>query len=148
MSSPTPPTATSSILPASVAAVVERKLLIETVRIYRPGPMVLDPATGQYVPGPDVTVYEGPGAHRPAGGPGIVLRLEGQPYRDDGDARYTLFTPLSAPVASTGDLVTVVHSEDSAAIGRVWTVLDPGETGTVEVLRATWMRIQKTGGTA
>ncbi|MER5642056.1 DUF6093 family protein [Kitasatospora sp. NPDC002227] len=148
MSSPTSPTDSNSILPASLATLVERKLLNDTVRIYRPGPMVLDPTTGQYVPGPDVTVYEGPGAHRPAGGPGIVLRLEGQPYRDDGDARYTLFTSLSAPVAATGDLVTVVRSEDSAAIGRVWTVLDPGETGTVEVLRTTWMRIQKSGGTA
>ncbi|GAA0695093.1 hypothetical protein GCM10010193_57270 [Kitasatospora atroaurantiaca] len=148
MSTPTDTSAQSGILPNSVIALVERKLLTDTVRIFRPGPMVLDPTTGQYVPGPDVIVYEGPGAHRPASGPGIVLRLEGQPYRDDGDARYTLFTPLSAPVAAIGDRVTVVHSEDTAAVGRVWRVLDPGETATVEVVRATWMRIDKAGGTA
>ncbi|MEV4557195.1 DUF6093 family protein [Kitasatospora sp. NPDC049285] len=131
-----------------MAAIVAKKLLKDVVRIFRAGPLVLDPESGQMVPGPDTVIWEGPGAHRPAGGPGVVLRLEGQPYRDDGDARYLLFTPLSAAVAELDDLVTVVESEDSAAIGRVWRVLDPGETSTLQVVRATYMRIERTPGGA
>lgn len=35
---------------------------MDTVQIFRPGPEVLDPDTGVYVPGPDIVVYEGLGA--------------------------------------------------------------------------------------
>ncbi|MFC8449485.1 DUF6093 family protein [Kitasatospora sp. NPDC057223] len=143
---PSPGTPTSE---SGVIAIIERALLSdETVRISAPGPQVFDPETGQYVPGPPTVQYEGPGAHRAAGGPGLVLRLEGQPYKDDGDGRYLAFTPLSAPVAPEGAEVTIVASRDSAAVGRVFTVLDPGESGTHSVLRTTWMRISKTGGAA
>ncbi|MEU5383228.1 DUF6093 family protein [Kitasatospora cineracea] len=146
MTTPPPSPGTSTPEPGSVIAIVERALLSdETVRISVPGPQVLDPNTGQYVPGPPAVLYEGPGAHRASGGPGLVLRLEGQPYRDDGDGRYLLFTPLGAPVASEGAEVTIVASRDGAAVGRVFKALDPGETGTHSVVRSTWMRITKTG---
>ncbi|WP_344462353.1 DUF6093 family protein [Kitasatospora kazusensis] len=141
----TTPTPASGLRLDGVTALVERKLLEDVIRIYRPGPQVLDPATGQLEPGPDLVVWSGPGAHRPVSGPGIVLRLEGQPYKDDGEGRYLLFTPLSAPVAEFGDFVTMVESRDGAAVGRVWRALDPGETGTLQVVRTTWMRIEKTG---
>ncbi|MFD7639574.1 DUF6093 family protein [Kitasatospora sp. NPDC059795] len=135
--------------PGGVIAAVERMLLSdETVRISVPGTPVFDPDTGQYVPGPPEVLYEGPGAHRASGGPGLVLRLDGQPYKDDGDGRYRLFTPLSAPVAPEAAEVTIVSSVDGAAAGRVFTVLDPGETGTHSVVRVTWMRITKAGAAA
>ncbi|MFJ4791746.1 DUF6093 family protein [Kitasatospora purpeofusca] len=147
----TTPTDPSSGMPApgGIVSVVERLLLSdEEVRISAPGPQIFDPNTGQYVPGPDVVAYEGSGLHRASGGPGVVLRLEGQPYRDDGDGRYLLFTPMAAPVAAEGNTVTIVKSKDPAAIGRTFKVLDPGETGGMSVLRTTWMRIAKTGAAA
>ncbi|MFE2346121.1 DUF6093 family protein [Kitasatospora cineracea] len=142
----TPSPATSTGTPeAGIIATVERMLLTETVRIAAPGPQVLDPDTGQYVPGPAVIVYEGPGQHRAAGGPGIVLRLEGQPYKDDGDGRYLLFTPLGAPVALEGNDITVLASPDPGAIGRTFHVLDPGQSGGMSVVRSTWMRLATVG---
>ncbi|WP_316521135.1 DUF6093 family protein [Kitasatospora brasiliensis] len=146
----TPTTDPGTAMPESggVAAIVERLLLTEKIRIGEPGPQIFDPNTGQYVPGPDVVKFEGPGLHRASGGPGIVLRLEGQPYKDDGDGRYMLFSPLSAPVAMEGDTVTIVESTDPAGSGRVFKVLDPGESGGLSVVRRTWMRIEKAGGAA
>ncbi len=145
MTTPSSPSSTGLPLDG-VAAIVERALLADKVRIFGPGPQILDPETGQYHPGPDVVAYEGPGAHRPVGGPGIVLRLEGQPYRDDGDGRYLLYTPLGAPIPAEGQQVTIVESKDQGAVGRIFLVLDPGETGTLQVVRTTWMRVQKTSG--
>nr|BEK65701.1 hypothetical protein KPHV_29280 [Kitasatospora purpeofusca] len=147
----TTPTDPSSGMPApgGIISIVERILLSdEEVRISQPGPQIFDPTTGQYVPGPDVVAYEGPGLHRASGGPGVVLRLEGQPYRDDGDGRYLLFTPLTAPVAGEGNTVSIVKSKDPAAVGRTFKVLDPGETGGMSVVRTTWMRIEKAGAAA
>lgn len=149
MTTPPPTPGTGTPESGGVAGIVERILLSdETLRISEPGPQILDPNTGQYVPGPAVVSYEGPGLHRASGGPGLVLRLEGQPYKDDGDGRYLMYTPLSAPVAKEGDEVTVVKSKDAAAVGRTFKVLDPGETGALSVVRTTWMRIDKVGGTA
>ncbi|WP_406200061.1 DUF6093 family protein [Kitasatospora sp. NBC_01560] len=139
MSTPPPP----GLLPAGLPARVERLILQdEVVRISEPGPQVLDPATGQYVPGADVVRYEGPGLHRASDGPGVVVRPEGLPYVRVGDGRYLLLTPLSAPVAVEGNRVTVVKSRDPAAVGRTFRVLDPGETGAMSVVRTTWMQIE------
>ncbi len=145
MTTPTP-LPSSGLFLGGIVGIVERTLLSDEVQIYGPGPEIFDPETGQYHPGPDVVMYEGPGAHRAAGGPGLVLRLEGQPYRDDGDGRYLLFTPLSAPAAEEGQLVKILKSKDPAAVGRVFKVLDPGETGTIQVVRPTWMRIETVAG--
>ncbi|MFF0409694.1 DUF6093 family protein [Kitasatospora sp. NPDC004745] len=149
MTTPTTEPSPGAPAPTGIVAIVERMLLSdEVVRISEPGPQVLDPATGQYVPGPAVVKFEGPGLHRASGGPGIVLRLEGQPYKDDGDGRYILFTPLASPVAAEGNQVTIVKSKDPAAAGRNFKVLDPGESGAMAVVRTTWMRIEKAGGGA
>ncbi|WP_411142320.1 DUF6093 family protein [Streptomyces sp. x-80] len=123
----------------AVSAIVEKKILTAKIRIYREGVPVFTPETGQYEPGPPVTVYEGSGAIFPVGGASVVLHLAGQPYVDDTTSRYWLLTPLSAPVASREDMVTVLEAEDEAAIGRSWRVLDIGQTSTLSVLRKTWV---------
>ncbi len=58
---------------AAVAPIVETRILVDTIQIFRPGPEVLNPDTGEYEPGPDVIVCEGAGAVFGAGGPGPVL---------------------------------------------------------------------------
>ncbi|MGM9465383.1 DUF6093 family protein [Streptomyces murinus] len=131
----------------AVSAIVEKKILKDKIRIYRPGEPVFNPDTGQYEPGPPVTIHEGPGAIFPASGPSVVLHLAGQAYVDDTPSRYRLLTPLSAPVASREDTVAVVESDDESAIGRTWRVIDIGETSTLSVVRTTWVdqNTQKTG---
>ncbi|WP_432089325.1 DUF6093 family protein [Streptomyces sp. bgisy095] len=52
------------------------------------------------------------------GGPSSVLHRAGQAYVDDTPSRYRLLMPLSAPVASREDTITVVEAEDEAVIGR------------------------------
>ncbi|WP_329317986.1 DUF6093 family protein [Streptomyces sp. NBC_01262] len=132
----------------AVSAIVERKVLTDTVRIYRPGDLVFNPETGQYEPGPPVTVHEGSGAVFSSGGPGIVLNLEGQAYVDDTTSRYRLLTPLAAAVASRGDFVTVLASQDAGMVGRIWKAMDLGDTNTLSVVRTTWLdqQTQTTGG--
>ncbi|MEV0257721.1 DUF6093 family protein [Streptomyces sp. NPDC050732] len=123
----------------TISAIVEKKILTDKIRIFRAGEPVFNPDTGQYEPGPPVTVYEGPGAVFPASGPSMVLHLAGQPYVNDTPSRYRLLTPLSAPVASREDKVAVLESEDESATGRTWRVLDLGETSTLLIVRTTWV---------
>lgn len=131
----------------AVSAIVEKKILTNKVKIYRHGEPVFNPDTGQYEPGPLVTIYEGPGAIFPKGGPSVVLHLAGQAFVDDTPSRYRLLTPLSVPVASREDTVTVVEAEDASAIGRTWRVIDIGETSTLSIVRTTWVdqNTQRTG---
>ncbi|MFF2205265.1 DUF6093 family protein [Streptomyces sp. NPDC058145] len=82
--------------------------------------------TWGHEPGPPVTIYEGPGAIFPTGGPSAVLHPAGQAYVDDTPSPYRLFTPLSAPAASREDTVAVVEAEDESAIGRTWRVCGSG----------------------
>ncbi|WP_406435575.1 DUF6093 family protein [Streptomyces sp. NBC_01589] len=56
---------------------------VDTVEIFRPGEPVFDPDSGEYHPGPDQILYTGAGAIFAAGGPGLVLSLEGQAYADE-----------------------------------------------------------------
>ncbi|MCZ4098296.1 DUF6093 family protein [Streptomyces sp. H39-C1] len=130
---------TEGLTLGAVSAIVEKKILTDRIRIYRPGTPVFNPDTGQYEPGPPVTVYEGPGAIFPANGPAVVLHLAGQAYVDDTASRYRLMTPLSAPVASREDTVTVIDADDQAAFGRTWRVIDIGETSTLSIVRTTWV---------
>ncbi|MGW6238374.1 DUF6093 family protein [Streptomyces sp. NPDC055094] len=130
---------TEGLTLGAVSAIVEKKILTNKIKIYRPGEPVFNPDTGQYEPGPPVTIYEGPGAIFPAGGPSVVLHLAGQAYVDDTPSRYRLLTPLSAPVASREDTVTILEADDEPAIGRVWRVIDIGEISTLSVVRTTWV---------
>ncbi|MFF3256416.1 DUF6093 family protein [Actinacidiphila glaucinigra] len=86
---------------------------------------VLDPDSGECIPGPDTIIYDGPGAIFAACGPGLVLSLEGRAFADDTRNRYRLLTPLPAPLASREDHVRVTHAtRDGGPINRVWRVLD------------------------
>ncbi|MFE7395198.1 DUF6093 family protein [Streptomyces sp. NPDC057557] len=123
----------------AVSDLVERKILTDIVRIFRPGEPVFNEETGMYDPGPDVVIYNGPGAIFPDSGPGIVLHLEGQAHVDDSASQYKLHTPLSAPLASRGDTVELTKAADLAALGRTWRVLDLGQTSTLAVVRTTFL---------
>ncbi|MFG2022312.1 DUF6093 family protein [Streptomyces sp. NPDC048825] len=131
----------------AVSAIVEKKILTDVIKIYRPGDPVFNPDTGQYEPGPPVGIYEGRGGIFPSGDPGIVLHLEGQAYVDDSSSKYKLLTPLDAPVASRGDTVSVVASADPAAVGRTWRVLDVGQSSTLAVVRTTFLDQNTQSGT-
>ncbi|MFF3659255.1 DUF6093 family protein [Streptomyces olivochromogenes] len=128
--------------PISLAALapVMARIKVDTVQIFRPGPQVLNEDTGVYEPGPDVIVREGMGAVFSAGGPGMVMSLAGQAYRDDTRDRYRLLMPLEAPLASRDDCVRATHAaQDQGLLNRVWRVLDISDANTLAVVRTTWM---------
>ncbi|WP_086732652.1 DUF6093 family protein [Streptomyces glaucescens] len=119
-------------------------LMIDTVRVTRPstGAPVLDPATGRLThPEPEI-VYEGPGAVLSAGAPGGINALPSAtlPWTEETTSPARLLTPLSAPIPARDDLVMVVavhNPANTALLGRVWFVQDPGRASTVEVVRTT-----------
>ncbi|MFI5799064.1 DUF6093 family protein [Streptomyces sp. NPDC051677] len=128
--------------PISLAALepVLKRILVDTVQMFRPGPQVLNEDTGVYEPGPDVIVWEGLGAVFAAGGPGMMMSLAGQAYQDDTRNRYQLLTRLDVPVASRDDRVRVtVASVDQGLLNRVWRVLDLSQAQTLAIVRTTWM---------
>jgi hypothetical protein len=130
---------TSPISLAALAPVMKR-IMADTVQIFRPGPQVLNEETGLYEPGPDVIVWEGLGAVFAAGGPGMVMSLAGQAYQDDTHDRYRLLTPLEAPLASRDDCLRVTNAtQDQGLLNRVWRVLDISDANTLAVVRTTWM---------
>ncbi|MFH8772015.1 DUF6093 family protein [Streptomyces sp. NPDC017958] len=128
--------------PISLAALepVLKRILVDTVQMFRPGPQVLNEATGEYEPGPDVILWEGLGAVFSAGGPGMVMSLAGQAYQDDTRNRYQLLTWLDAPVASRDVRVRVrTATVDQGLLNRVWRVLDLSQAQTLAIVRTTWM---------
>lgn len=136
----TTPAPSEGLSLAAVAPIVETRILVDTVEIFRPGPEILDPDSGEYVPGPDTIVYQGPGAVFAAGGPGLVLSLEGQAFADDTRNRYKLLTPLSATLASREDQVRVtVATQDPGLLNRTWRVLDISDANSLAVVRTTWL---------
>ncbi|MFJ3763086.1 DUF6093 family protein [Streptomyces sp. NPDC090080] len=123
--------------------------MADTVQVFRPGPEVLDPDTGVYVPGSEISVYEGSGAVFAVGGPGLVVAVAGQPVPDGPRDRYRLLTPLDDPMASRDDSVRVIAAtQDQGLLNRVWRVLDSSGANTLSVVRTTWMdeSTQTTGG--
>lgn len=135
----TPPSSEGLTL-AAVASIVETRILVDAVDIFRPGPQILNPDTGVYEPGPAAIVYRGSGAIFSQGGPGLVLSLEGQAYADDTRNCYRLLTPLDAPMASRDDCVRVTAAtQDQGLLNRVWRVLDISDANTLAVVRTTWM---------
>ena len=133
-------TTTEGLTLGAVSDIVKSKVLVDTVQIFQAGPEVLDPDSGEYKPGPDTIIYEGPGAILALGGPGLTLSLEGQAYVDDTSSRFKLLTPLDAPLASRGDLVRVtVATQDAGLINREWRVLDISDANTLAVVRTTWL---------
>jgi hypothetical protein len=135
----------------AVSAIVKDKVLVDTVQIFRAGPQILDPDSGEYQPGPDTILYEGPGAVFAAGGPGLTLMLEGQAFADDTRNRYRLLTPLSAPMASRDDQVRItVATQDPGLLNRTWRALDLSGANSLAVVRTTWLEesTQATNGQA
>ncbi|WP_327421131.1 DUF6093 family protein [Streptomyces sp. NBC_01230] len=136
----TPPAPSEGLTLAAVAPIVETRILVDTVEIFRPGPQILNPDTGVYEPGPDTIVYTGSGAIFSQGGPGLVMSLEGQAYADDTRNRYRLLTPLDVPLASREDHVRViVATQDPGLMNRVWRVLDISDAKSLAVVRTTWL---------
>lgn len=58
----TPPSQSEGLSLAAVAPIVESHILVDTIEIFRPGPEILDPNTGEPGQTPTSMVYEGPGA--------------------------------------------------------------------------------------
>lgn len=123
---------------------IARNLLVDTVRVTRPalGAPVLDDATGELVYPAAAVVYEGPGAVQPGNAQGQFSGdpTAGQPWVMETKSMYTLLTPLDAPIPAKDDLVavTAVHNAaNGALLGRSWICDDPGNAGTVEVVRKT-----------
>jgi hypothetical protein len=131
---------TEGLTLGAVSDIVKTRILVDKVQIFQPGPEVLDPDSGEYVPGPDTIIFDGDGAVFALGGPGITLSLEGQAYADDTSSRFKLLTALDAPLASRGDLVRVtVATLDPGLLNREWRVLDISDANSLAVVRTTWL---------
>jgi hypothetical protein len=137
---------------SGVAAFLEDFILLDTVRFSRPGTgqPVFNNTTGLYeYPALD-PYWEGKGAVFPSSTLGGVsgLPMESMPWVDETRSRYRAFTPLAAPVAERGMIVTVVQVHgggDLELLTRQWTVQDPSAAGTVGALRITGMdQVQQT----
>jgi len=129
---------------AGVVQWIQTNLMVDTVRVERPSSAapVLDPGTGRLVhPEPEI-VYEGPGAVLSTGAPGGINALPSAtlPWTEETTSPARLLTPLAAPIPARDDLVEVVavhNPANTALIGRIWFVQDPGRASTVEVVRTT-----------
>lgn len=129
---------------AAVGRWIDTNLLVDTVRISRPGagPPVYNPDTGQNEYPPGSTVYEGPGAVQGGTAQSEMSAVPdaGQMWIQETRSRYRLLTPLDAPLAAKDDIITVtaVHNPANAALlGRSWIAQDPGRAATIEAVRIT-----------
>jgi hypothetical protein len=119
---------------------VERRLLTDTVRFYKPGGT--DPDT--FEPLPDVVVWEGPGAIMPDHSTDVTLRLaDGQSTAVGTTGRYRLLTPLTAPIPTSEHSITLVRSKDPFAVGRIWKT-EGTERSSHPVVRTTWLTYDTT----
>lgn len=129
---------------AGVVTWLGANILIDTVRVTKPGTgePTVDPTTGQIVyPDGDV-LYEGPGAIVPASATmeRSAVPDDGQPWAQQTRSSYVLLTPLTIDAPPEYAIVSVVAVHDptrTALIGRTWICADPGQAGTVEVVRRT-----------
>lgn len=128
---------------SGVVTWIGQNLLVDTVRIELPavGDPVLDPDTGEVTRPAGTVLYEGPGAVQGAAQTQFTATPDAlQPWAPETRSRYRLLTPLSAPVPPKDVIVTVTAVHDparTALLGRSWTAQDPGQAGTVEVVRIT-----------
>lgn len=137
---------------SSIAALVEDLVLLDTVRISRPGAgvPVFNPATGEYTWPEAEPVYEGKGAVQPSSTMGGVssLPLPNLPWSDETRSKYRALTPLTAPRAERDMLITVIavhEGGDLALLGRQWRVQDPAAAGTLSAVRVTGIdQVQQT----
>lgn len=137
---------------SGVASFLEGFLLLDTLRFNKPGTgqPVFNTTTGLYeYPALD-PVWEGKGAVLPSSTLGGVtgLPVASMPWPDETRSRYRAFTPLAAPVAERGMIVTVVQVHeggDLELLTRQWLVQDCSAAGTFGALRITGLdQIQQT----
>lgn len=137
---------------SGVAAFLEGFLLLDTLRISHPGTgePVFNTTTGLYEY-PELDPYwEGKGAVLPSAmGEGVSgLPVQNMPWTDETRSRYRSFTPLAAPVAERGMIVTVVQVHpggDLELLTRQWLVQDPSAAGSFGALRITGLdQVQQT----
>lgn len=137
---------------SGVATFLEGFLLVDTLRFSSPGTgaPVFNDTTGLYEYPELDPVWEGKGAVLPSSTLGGVtgLPVESMPWTDETRSRYRCFTPLSAPVAERGTIVTVVQVHpggDLELLTRQWLVQDPSAAGTFGALRITGLdQVQQT----
>ena len=129
---------------AGVTRWIGKTLLIDTVRITRPGTgePVLNTETGQLDYPQGETLYEGPGAVVPSSGTTerAAVSDAGQPWTQQAKLAYFLLTPLTAPIPEENAVVSVVEVHDTtrtSLLGRTWQCSGPGMASTVEVVRKT-----------
>lgn len=129
---------------AGVKTWLEVNILLDTVRITLPatGAPVLNTETGQLEYPVGAVLYEGPGAIIPSNATADILATPdaAEPWAQETKSRYTLLTPLSAPIAPKDAIAsaTVVHdAARTGLLGRTWICPDPGQASTVEVVRKT-----------
>ncbi|MGW6021266.1 DUF6093 family protein [Streptomyces sp. NPDC055099] len=119
----------------------ERHLMPDKVQVSRgSGVDMLDPATGDLVAPPPVTVYEGKAglyAHQER----IRSKGSGQDgaYVQEVRAGYRLLLPLEAPEVWENDTVLIVEARDEQAVGRTYRVSTLGEVSSFPVLRTVWL---------
>ncbi|MFD8470411.1 DUF6093 family protein [Streptomyces cyaneofuscatus] len=123
---------------------IEANLLIDVVRVTLPGAEepVLNTETGQLEYPDGEVLYEGPGAVVTGASTteGISVPEAAAPWTQQTRAKFTLLTPLSAPIPQEGATVTVVQVHDptrTSLLGRSWLCPSPGLASTVEVVRKT-----------
>lgn len=125
----------TSLLASGRAA--HEELMVDTVRLQRPGADVYNPATGATVQPDARTLYEGPGRVKPT----VSVQQEAEAgERSVVTRRYEVALPWSAvPLAADrivpGDQVLVVSSPDPRLTGRVLWVESVQESATATAWR-------------
>ncbi|MGV2916251.1 DUF6093 family protein [Streptomyces alfalfae] len=122
---------------SGIARFAERHLMPDTIHVSRnAGEDVLDPTTGDLLPGSAVTVYADKTvlyAHQER------IRTKGAglngAWVEEVLAGYRLLLPLSAPELRVDDSVLVVEARDEQAVGRTYRVTAQGEVSSSPVLR-------------
>jgi hypothetical protein len=127
-----------------VAKWLEKNLLIDTVRVTRPGvgEPVFNPQTGQVDYPQGDALYEGPGAVVPSSGTTerAAVPEPSQDWTQQRNQAYFLLTPRSAPTPPEYAIVSVVAVHDptrTSLLGRTWQCSSSGLASTVEVVRKT-----------
>lgn len=128
----------TSLLAAGRAA--HEELMVDTVRLQRPGADVYDPATGATVQPDARPLYEGPGRVKPASD--SVQQATEAGERAITTRRYEVALPWSAmPLAVDrvlpGDQVEVLASPDARLAGLVLWVESVSESATATAWRLT-----------
>jgi len=129
--------------------VVERGVLLDSIEVTRGAPgeggLVLDPVTGELVPGPVsspvVVCTDTPALVQPSLGYEAVPALEGAQAEEEERGPYQLLVGLDAPPILTQDIVRVLTSRlDPQLVGERFRVTARGDVATLTVVRKVWLQ--------